>query len=307
MDSAVITGATGLIGLAVAKYLSGLGIPALCMGRREISQDKVRDHFGETSEYIRLSMDEINSLADIIKSCSWRPGNNAVFFHFAWSGGNGLADGSLENQLNNAACAAEAVRVAKIIGCTKFVNSGSIQESIIERHVTERGCPDTHLDQLNYALAKVASRDMCKMKAYIERIDYVHTRISVPLASDLSRGTYIARTLRRIMEGEVFEHPRNESLYDLVLLEDVARAYFEIAKKGLNKRDYFIGPGQPAPLRHHFETFKHLVNGQDGEDGEVYLDRTKSHCIFDTRPLYDDTGFLPALGLKDIISRALSV
>ena len=304
MDSAVITGATGLIGLAVAKYLSGLGIPALCMGRREISQDKVRDHFGEMSEYVRLSMDEINSLPDIIKSRSWRSGNNAVFFHFAWSGGNGLADGSLENQLNNAAWAAEAVRVAKIIGCNKFVNSGSVQESIIERHVTERGCPDSHLDQLNYALAKVASRDMCKMKAYIERIDYVHTRISVPLASDLSRGTYIACTLRKIMEGEVFEHPRNESLYDLILLEDVTRAYFEIANKGLNKCDYFIGPGQPAPLSHHFETFKHLMNG---ENGEVYLDRTKSHCIFDARPLFDDTGFLPALGLKDIISKVLSV
>ena len=303
MDSAVITGATGLIGLAVAKYLSGLGIPLLCMGRRAISQDKVRDHFGDMSEYIRLSMEEINSLPDIIKSSSWRPGNNAIFFHFAWSGKDGLADGSLDNQLNNAAWAAEAVGIAKIIGCNKFVNSGSVQESIIERHVNERGCPDTHLDQLNYALAKVASRDMCKMQAYIERVDYVHTRVSVPIASDLSRGTYIACALRKIMKGEVFEHPHNESLYDLVLLEDVARAYFEIAKKGLNKRDYYIGPGQPAPLRHHFETFKHLING---ENCELYSDQTKSHCMFDTRLLYDDTGFLPALGLKDIISRAFS-
>ena len=303
MDSAVITGANGLIGSALAKYLSGLGIPLLCLGRKVLTQDGVRDHFGETSEYAPLPMGKIACLPEIVQSFSWRPGSNTVFFHFAWSGRNGLTDGSLDEQLNNAAWAAEAVKVAKNIGCKKFVNSGSIQESFVEQHAAAKGCREIDSRQLNYALAKLASRDMCKMTAYIECIDYVHTRISVPLASDLSRGTYIARTLRQIMDGELFEHPHNEALYDFVLLEDVTRAYCEIGKQGRNQQDYFIGPSQPASLIQHFETFKHLLNG---EDGEVYSQTCKTLHFFDVRPLYDDTGFVPTLGLKDIISKALN-
>lgn len=304
MDSAVITGATGLIGCALAKHLSGLGIPLLCLGRRVISGNKVREYFGETAEYKSLSMDKISFLPEIIQSLSWRSGDNTVFFHFAWSGRNGLADGSLVDQLNNAVWAAEAIKAAKNIGCKKFVNSGSIQESFAEQHAAAESCPEIALEQLNYSLAKLASRDMCKMMAYIEGIDYVHTRISVPLASDLSKGTYIARTLRQIMDGKVFENPRNESLYDFVLLEDLTRAYFKIGEQGLNKRDYFIGPSQPAYLKQHFETFKTLVNG---EDIQVRADTMKTPHFFDSRPLYDDTGFVPKMGLKDIVSKAFNL
>lgn len=301
MNSAVITGAGGLIGSALAKHLSSLGIPLLCLGRKTITQDKVRDHFGEMAEYAALPMDNIACLPEIVQSSSWRPGRHTVFFHFAWSGRNGLTDGSLDEQLNNAVWAAEAVKAASNLGCQTFVNSGSIQESFVEQHAAAKGCPEIDSGQLNYALAKLASRDLCKITAYMECIDYVHTRISVPLASDLSKGTYIARTLGQIMSGESFEHPLNEALYDFVLLEDVTRAYFEIGKQGRNQRDYFIGPGQPASLKQHFETFKNLL---DGEDSEVYLDRGKSPDFFDVRPLLDDTGFVPTKGLKDIISKA---
>ena len=61
MKKAIITGATGLVGTAVARHLSSLGIETLCLGRRDVRADTVNTHFGEAATYLRLPMASIGS------------------------------------------------------------------------------------------------------------------------------------------------------------------------------------------------------------------------------------------------------
>ena len=299
MKKAVITGATGLVGMAVAKYFSSLGIELLCLGRQTLSPEDIAKHLGMGASYLRLAMEDIGSLVEQVDLMAWSPGEECVFFNFAWHGDKKLTDGSFGQQLNNAVHAAEAVRSAKKLGCVKFVNTGTLEETLVEQFLeTESGQPYQSA-QTDYALAKLASRDMCKMVAYLEKIEYVHTRLSVPLSPDLSRGTYVAATLKKIAEGRPYERPTNKHLFDIVFIDDVARAYHLIGFSGKNKADYFIGTSRPAMLEQYFETFEYLVNSKHSEEADIAA--VASVGRFSSEALHHDTGFVATTRFKDII------
>jgi nucleoside-diphosphate-sugar epimerase len=301
VDKAIITGASGLVGMSVAKYLSSIGVQLLCLGRQNFSIQDCHKYFGVRSKYISLSMRNISSLPENLKKIGWSSCEGAIFYNFAWSGQSSLADGVFSDQLQNAVWSAEAVKVAKAIGCSKFVNSGSMEETFIDYFAKMKNKQKYTSTQTNYGLAKLATRDMCKMVAYIEGIDYIHTRMSVPLDSDLSKGTYISSVMKKILKGEEYEKPLSSSLYDLVLLEDVSRAYQLIGEKGLNKADYYIGTGRPATLKRHFERITQTIYGQyDEENDSIEVEHTR---LFDIQRLRQETGFVATLGLNNIIDK----
>lgn len=304
MKKAIITGATGLVGMAVAKHFSTLGIKVLCLGRQILSPKDISRHFGVGSTYLRLAMEDIASLAERIDSMGWSPGAECVFFNCAWGGDKKLTDGSFAEQLSNAVHAAEAVQSAKKIGCIKFVNTGSLEETFVEQSLEGGSEHPYQSTQSDYALAKLASRDMCKMVAYLEKIDYVHARLSVPLAPDLSRGTYVAATLKKIVEGKPYEEPTNKQLFDIIFIDDVARAYHLIGRSGKNKSDYFIGTSRLVTLSQYFEMFECLVSSKYSDKADIAT--AASEVSFDTEALYQDTGFVATIQPQDIIKKLVN-
>ena len=99
------------------------------------------------------------------------------------------------------------------------------------------------------------------MTAYLEKIDYIHTRLSVPLSSDLSVGGYIPQTLKKIVQNQDYDMPKNEQLFDIISSKDVASAYYLLGLKGLNKFDYYIGYGDPIKLSDYFFQFEKYIKG----------------------------------------------
>jgi len=299
MKKAIISGATGLVGMAVSKHLSLHGIQVLGLGRQHLSREDIDKNLGEGSSYIRLAMEDIALLPDLLASIGWTPETECVFFNFAWRGREKLTDGSFGDQLKNAVQAAEAVKVAKKLGCIKFVNSGTLEETFIEPFLEGKRDDIYQSAQTDYALAKIASRDMCKMVSYLEKIDYVHTRLSVPLAPDLSRGSYVAATLKKITEGKPYEAPKNSQLFDITFIDDVTVAYHLIGLKGKNKADYFIGTSKPIRLDQFFKKFERIFNNDNSEKTEPLTSSDAVH--FDTQSLYKDTGFVATKQLRDMI------
>lgn len=298
MKKAIITGALGLVGMSVAKYFSSKGVDILCLGRSALNPEDIGRNFGPRSRYIMLQMEDICLLPGKIDLIGWSPGVECVFFNFAWCGHEKLADGTFGEQINNAIYAAHAVHTAKKLGCIKFVNAGTLEETFLENILAGKSNQPNPSTQSNYALAKLASRDMSKMIAYLEKIDYVHTRLSIPLVPDLSRGTYVAATLKKIAEGQSYDVPTNNQLFDIITIDDLARAYFLIGLNGKNKADYYIGSGRPATLSQYFERFARLVNGSCSDETTVeVIDDT---LIFSSRDLYKDTGFVSSTQFEKI-------
>tara|TARA_B100000925_G_scaffold73535_1_gene51563 strand:- start:24075 stop:24977 length:903 start_codon:yes stop_codon:yes gene_type:complete len=289
IEKAIITGGAGLVGQSLARYLAKQNIDVLCLGRKQLSTEDIKKIFGNGISYLKLDLKNIDDLENKIEKLNWIPGNNCIFYHFAWSGVDRLTDGNIEDQLKNVAFSADAIKVAKKIGCLKFVNSGTIEETYADWHLIKKSKYNS--SQANYAMAKLAARDMCKMVAYLEKINYIHTRLSVPLSPDLSKGGYVPQTLKKIISQDEYVAPENEQLFDIVSTEDASLAYYKIGLKGLNNSDYYIGYGKPIVLKDYFSQFENYIKGLPIIEKD-YSDIFSSD-FFKTDLLQKDTDFEP--------------
>ena len=300
--SAIITGATGLVGSAVARHLAKEGIEVLCLGRKPLTQAEVVAGFGsENTSYVTLPMEYIPDLPRVLERIQWHPGDCCVFYHFAWGGSQKLTDGTFRDQFGNAIHTANALVAAKKAGCVKFVGAGTMEETLAESYLTgaDSSVPYTS-PQTDYTISKLAARDMSKMLAYLEKIDYIHTRLSVPLDNSLNRGGYVSTTTSKILRGEAYELPANPNLFDIITTSDAAEAYLQIGRRGHNKADYFIGTSKPRTLRQYFEICERIRDGEpsttaDSEDASIAND------LFSTRRLVDDTGFTPSISYGQLV------
>ena len=304
MKKAIITGATGLVGLAVAKYLSNKGIDVLCLGRKQLNNIEINNNFGSGNlEYLSIKMENILSLHEEINKIGWLPGDSCVFYNFAWGGRDKLTDGDFQDQFNNAIYSSNAILSAKKLGCTKFVNVGTLEETFVEDLMKDVKKNTPYISsQTDYVISKLASRDMCKMVSYLEKIDYIHTRLSVPLDPHLSNGGYISSVLAKIYEDKTYDKPNNPRLFDIILIEDVAKAYYLIGIKGKNKADYFIGTSQPKTLRQYFELFEKSKRGIINNTASRNNNKL-DNGIFSIDNLVNDTGFVLSSNFEDLIKK----
>lgn len=296
LRSAVISGATGLVGTATARQLASEGFEVLGLGRREMSHSDAEKNFGATASYLDIQMSEIRDLPRRIRDETSFQGRDSVFFHFAWSGNRGLTDGGLPLQLSNATHAATVVEVAKEMGMKKIVTAGTIQETHLEMFLSGETMEVPLTSQQDYALAKLAARDMSKITAYLQKIDFVHTRLSVPLDFSLARGTYIALTLRAILQGKPYTPPVSNEIVDLVSTEDVAQAYSRLGSSDVGSGNFYIGSSKPVRLPRLFSQFEDAVAGRATEPKT----EEASLPIFDSNPLWEAVGFRASKRLEEV-------
>jgi len=299
MKQAIISGSTGLLAIPLVRILHERGIQVICLGSKIHSKDRIHEIFGFDAIYLPLLMEKIKILPNHLSELGLSITNSCIFYNFAWRGSTNLTNGSFADQLKNAVCSAEAVKVAKNIGCKKFINIGSIQETLIE-NTSNNSTNDWNSMQTNYSLSKVASRDMCKITAYLEKIDYVHTRFSIPLDFSLKKGSYVSKTLKEIIVTGTFTPPSNKQLFDIISLEDSAEYLYLVGLIGKNKHDYYIGSGIPAKLEEFFWFFQHIVHGQNSSKLCLGVCNSPDQSYFDTSRIQNLTDRKPLLSFEEL-------
>lgn len=297
MKKAIVTGATGLIASGVVECLLDNEIEVLALGRRDINSSRI-SHLSSNPKltYLQIEMAEIEKLPQLLNDINWIPGNECVFYHFAWSGNSRLADGSIQDQFNNVTYSSNAVIVAEELNCKKFVNAGSQEEKFVEGYLKSYWTEQNYHSNMGvYGTAKVTARDMCLLLAYLKKIDYVHTRISVIIEESLETNNYVNSVLKKILKKENFDAPMNHQLFDFISKEDCAKAYYYVGLDGKNKADYFLGSGNPMTLHQFFNEFSLKVNGEKIDSLE--MPSTEKLILekesFDNSTLINDTGFAP--------------
>jgi nucleoside-diphosphate-sugar epimerase len=297
MNKAIITGSTGLIASGVVECLLDNNIEVVALGRRSIKESRLKhlsDHSNLT--YLQLEMSEIESLPQLLKENDWSIGSNCVFYHFAWSGDSRLADGSVQDQYNNVTYSSNAVIVAQELGCEKFINAGSQEEKFVDRYLKSHWTKQSYHSNMGvYGSAKVSARDMCLLLAYLKKIDYVHTRISVIFEESLETNNYVNSVLKKIKSGETFDPPMNNQLFDFISKEECAKVYYHLGQSGQNKSDYFVGSGNPMTLHEFFNEFSLQTKGAkvEGLEAPTSDNRILNKEDFDISELIHHIGFQP--------------
>lgn len=239
MKKVIVTGANGFVGSALVKELVKNDVEVLamdmpgCNGNLPVC-DKVK--------FLPLALDNISSLKDLIDDRDFE-----CFYHFAWAGSAGAARADTKLQLQNAQWTIDCLRVAKEVGCQKFVAAGSIMEHETMAAAFAAG-NKPGLGYI-YGSGKLVAHTMAMSVAADIGLDLVWAEITNAYGVGELSPRMVNTTIRKVIKGEEPQFTAGTQNYDFVYIDDVAKAFYLIGKKGKPFNEYLIGSSNAKPLK----------------------------------------------------------
>ncbi len=301
MKSAVITGAKGFVGRALTAELRRQGIRVLAVARKHDESDWRHDEPALNVQTVPVTLD----LAQLGQLPSLTQERWDVFYHLAWSGTSGEGRKDIDAQLFNIGASIEAVRVAKLLGCSRFIGAGSIMaQEILAASAEPLARPGTgHI----YSAAKLAAHQMTRCMAVDLGIDHIWAVITNTYGAGETSPRLLNTTLRKIIRGEELSFTSATQNYDFIHVDDVAKAFRLLGQRGIPFAQYTVGSGRARPLRDFLRELCQVVDpDREPVFGGIPFEGVSLPLeAFDTTLLQRDTGFVPEIGFPEGVRRTM--
>ena len=298
MKKAIVTGATGAIGIALVKVLLEQNIEVLAIVNPASSRiERLPQH-----KHLQILRHSIHEIAKIEEDTI---GNYDAMFHLAWTGTIGPGRDDMHLQLQNVLDTLEIVELAARTGCTVFVGAGSQAEyGRIEGRITSSTPANP---EMGYGIAKLCTGQMSRIECQRYGIRHIWTRILSVYGPYDGESTMIITGIRKMLRGECPSFSKGEQLWDYIYSEDAARAIYLAGEKGRNGAIYPIGSGQAKPLHDYIEIMRRTVGEQAKAGvGELpYRAQQVMYLCADIEELTQDTGFLPKIAFDEGIRNTI--
>lgn len=304
MRQAIISGASGFIGARLAKFLSLNNIEVYALGRKSLEAVSPK-RIVETPNlhYVQIDMKNIEDLPSILDSRNAKL-DDCVFFNFAWGGEKGVSDLCVQAQLNNVVWTANAFKVAHLLGCKKFVHVGTMEEAFADAYLSMDYRINTEYNRhVIYSIAKTSARDLLKAIATKYDPELIIVSQSHIMGPNDDRDSLLKVALQKVILGEHIEFTSGEQMFDVVSVSDCVRAFKLIGEKGKKNSEYWLGSGNPRPLKEYIKTiFDLYANSIQPILGKVaYNDVKLSKETFSVDLLRKDTGFYCLQSYEDVV------
>lgn len=299
MKKAIVTGATGFLGVWLVKELACQGIEVIAVVRSEQSE------VGPLTQYDNVRI-VVCPLADMASLPTLIEDKNVdVFYHLAWAGTSGVDRADIKLQLGNVQASCDAVKAAAEIGCSKFVNAGSIMEYEAMQYIPMDGSTPG-LGSI-YSAAKQAADFMAKTLAVSRSMPYVNAIISNIYGAGEKSARFINSTLRRFLNDERAAFTHGEQLYDFIYVSDAARAFYLIGENGKAYTSYYVGNQVPHPLKEFITRIRDVVdNTLELNFGEIpFQGALLLYDEFDMSKLNRELGFVPEISFEQGIEKTI--
>lgn len=303
----VITGAAGMIGMALVQYCVAQGQEVLAICHRGSSRNRVlREMSGvevleaDLEQYILLAQRQWEERYD-------------VFFHLAWAGTTGDARNNMALQADNIRYALDAVEMAERMGCHTFVGVGSQAEY---GRKLEPLRPDTPTSpETGYGMAKLCAGQMSCRGCENKGIRHIWARV-LSVYGPYGGNDMITIALKKLLQGEHVSFTAGEQIWDYLYSEDAAYALWLMAQRGVSGKTYVLGKGQSHPLKEYLDILYRVVceemNCKGRSVGTVgigelpYGENQLMHLAGDITELWQDTGFAPRVSFEEGIRKLLT-
>lgn len=284
IKTAIVTGASGFLGGALTRHLLQRGIRVYGFGLSEKELESMVMLGGEKFVPIVAEFDQYSSVSKKIQEPI------DVFFHFAWAGGFTTAIRDYRLQMKNAAYAGDALTLAHDIGCKKFVYAGTYNEFEIMSVLSDES-PEPRYTCI-YSTGKTAADLICRTLAHNCGMEYCIGYIPMPYGEGNYSMQLVNVVLKALMKGESPKLIEGNNLYDLVYVNDIAKAFIAIGENGVDKRGYYIGHRQLGTFRELMLHIRDTVApNADIKFGEYKDNQVIDYRMIDLEALYRDTKF----------------
>lgn len=295
MKRAIVTGAGGFVGRYLVKKLLHEGVEVIAVFRK-----------GSTSIY-NLESDEKLNIVELENEnlsclCELVDGKKIdVFYNLAWEGAAGPRRADYSIQLNNVKICLDYLIEADKIGCKKFISVGSIGEYMAElaldRNITS--------ENFMYAFSKNYTNKLLKVMNNRVSCQIVWCTLANLFGVGDSTGNLVSYTINTLKDNNVPEFGPAMQPFDFLYIEDCAEALFLIGEKYIKSNDFFIGSGNPRPLKEFLNDIRDMVApgvrlgiGKRQDDGTEY-----KYEWYSIDKLVKETGFRPKYGFREGIEK----
>ncbi len=289
MQNVIITGGNGFVGSNTVKFFLENGCKILSIDRAEKAGFESK---GLT--YLKCDVFNTEELKKKIPLSVYD-----TFIHFAWAGSSGAERADYNLQMKNALMTVECLKIAKEIGCKRFICAGSIMEYEVEAAVHSQGSRPGM--GYIYGMGKHISHCMCKSVAADIGIELIWPMITNAYGAGELSPRFVNTTIRKIINGEPLQFTAATQNYDFVYVTDVARAFYMIARNGKPFHEYMIGSGSARPLKEFILEMKGAL-APDAEPlfGDIPYTGTNIPLeMFSIEDTVKDTGFLPEISFAE--------
>ena len=286
MKQAIITGATGPLGISLVKYLTGLDI-SLTVIAHPGSKRNINIPVSKRTRIVECDLAELPSLKKQL------PRQYDVFFHLGWNTASREIVKDPFAQAPGIIHTLNAVQLAGDLGCKVFVGAGSWAEyGRVENCLTT----DTPVNpESSYGIAKYAAGKLSRQMCEALGIRHCWCRILSMYGPFDRETTAVMYCIYSLLKGEKPLLTKAEQAWDYIYSADCAKAFYLIAEKGKHGVAYPIGSGEARPLKEYFECLRDYLNPALplGIGDKPYPAGQVMRLCADISALKKDTGFIP--------------
>lgn len=297
MRRAIISGANGFVGGALVRELLQHDYEIYALDREGCSNNLPQD---DQVHFVPCDLAEMSSLKEKLPKQDYDS-----FFHFAWAGSAGPARADTKLQLQNAQWAVDSLRVAKELGCKRFLCAGSIMEhETMAAAYTQGNRPGMGYI---YGGGKLIAHVMCMSVAAEIGMDLIWPEITNAYGVGERSPRMVNTTIQKCIRREAPQFTAGTQNYDFVYIDDVARAFRLIGEKGKPFHEYLIGSSTVRPLKEFLlemqSTIAPELEFQFGDIPFTGIDLPLSK--FDCSQTEADTGFHAEISFAEGCKRTM--
>lgn len=299
IKSAVITGPTGAIGIALCENLLNKGIAVFAVCRPNSPRIAALPK-SEHLQIVPCDAQNMDALPELIQR-----GSDA-FFHLAWADTIGPGRNNMASQVRNIQYTIDAANAAKALGCKVFLGAGSQAEYGRVEGLLK---PETPCFPENgYGMAKLCAGQMSRTVCEMLGLDHVWVRILSVYGPRDGEATMITSTIRKLLAGKKPSLTPCKQLWDYLYAADAAEALYLAAVRGRSGAVYPLGSGQALPLLEYVGLLRDAVDPDLplGIGDIPYGPRQIMHLQADITFLKSDTGFVPRTSFAEGIQKTVS-
>ncbi len=198
-----------------------------------------------------LDIDELRQLIGDVK-CD-------LFYNFAWQGANGLDRAKYDIQINNIMLTLHYAELAHVLGCGKYLCTGTMAEKAVDSLESLITSPDNMM----YGSAKLCSHIMLETYCKNIGLNFIWMQCANIYGSGDKTGNLISYTIERIKRGETASFGPAKQPFDFVYVDDLVEAIYRLGMMKTEKNFYYIGSGRPRILEDYLKSVGEICGRPD--------------------------------------------